>query len=190
MAVHAALPGIRQVRVYDIQPEHARRLAEQEGPRLGLTSAAFVLAGSAREAVYEADVICTATNVSVQERYLEPGWLRPGALVVNTSTNDPSFALVQQADLVAVDSRKQFQAEGTVLVACREAGLLDPARVVELGAIVNGRHLGRQSPDDVILFSPLGMGMHDIVNAKRIYENAHRLGKGVTLKLWDAPVWV
>lgn len=190
MAVHVALPVIRQVRVYDTRQENAARFADEESQRLGLTRGAFFLAESAKEAVSGADVVCGATNAGLKDRYLEPGWLRPGTLLVNTSVNDPTFAVVQEADLVVVDSHKQFQAEGTVLVACKDAGLLDPDQVVEIGSIINGEHPGRNSPEDLILFSPLGMGMNDIINAKRVYENALEMGKGVHLKLWDAPVWV
>lgn len=190
MALQVALPAIRQVRIYDVRRENATRFTDQESARLGLAPEVFVITKSAQEAVSGADVICGATNVGLNDRYLEPGWLRPGALMINTSINDPTFDLVQQANLVVVDSRKQFQAEDTVLRACKDAGLIDPEQVAEIGAIINGRQRGRRSPDDVILFSPLGMGMNDIINAKRVYENALRLGRGISLKLWDNPVWV
>jgi ornithine cyclodeaminase len=189
MALHQVLPRLERVAVHDLRNENAERFAEDMGRRLGLPASLFAIVPSAEAAARDADVIATATNVNITERYLPWKWLRPGALVVNTSVNDVEFDVVERADLVVLDSRHQLTAAEIVIAESYKRGLLTDARMTEIGAIITGRHPGRRGDGETILFSPLGMGMNDVVNAKRIYDAARAKGIGTTLKLWNAPEW-
>lgn len=189
MALHHILPRLERVVVYDLRREHAERFVQDISRRLGLAPARFSIAPSAEAAVREADIVATATNVNLTQRYLRWEWLRPGTLVVNTSVNDVEFGVVEHADRVVLDSMNQLDADGIVIAECRRRGLLTEDRISLIGAVVTGRHPGRRAEHEVILFSPLGMGMNDVVNAKRIYDAARARGIGTTLRLWDAPEW-
>jgi 2,3-diaminopropionate biosynthesis protein SbnB len=189
MALYYVLPTITEIKVYDILHSNAERFVADMIRRLDISTSMLRVVDSAEEAVRDSDVIATATNVSVEESYLRYEWLRPGALLINTSVNDPTTEVVQRANLVVVDSRTQFSSEGTRLVEAARQGLLRPEEAVELGSIISGRHPGRRAPQDIILFSPLGMGMHDLINAKRVYDRARARGIGTLLRLWDAPEW-
>ena len=61
--------------------------------------------------------------------------------------------------------------------------------IVEIGRIITGLHPGRTDNLQKILFSPVGLGLHDLINAKRVYDIAREKGVGTTLKLWDEPIW-
>jgi ornithine cyclodeaminase len=61
--------------------------------------------------------------------------------------------------------------------------------LVEIGAIVNGKLPGRIRDDERIFFSPLGMGIEDLINAHRVYREARRRGIGVELEQWHEPLW-
>lgn len=186
-AIALALGKVERVQVYDIRPEAAHSLVDDMSRRLGLSSSCFKVVGSAEEAARGADVVATATNVSFEERYLRWDWLEPGSLMINTSVRDPELEVVERAALVVIDGKKQLHTPGTLIGEAHSRGVLPEEQAIEIGQIINGRHPGRRSDNDVILFSPLGMGIHDIVNAKRIYDAAVRQGIGTRLRLWDAP---
>jgi ornithine cyclodeaminase len=67
--------------------------------------------------------------------------------------------------------------------------LVTPDEIVELGAIISGKAPGRSRDDERIFFSPLGMGIEDLINAHRVYLEARRRGVGRELDLWREPVW-
>src|SRR5215831_19465676 len=67
---------LRRVRVWSRDRTGAERLAEREGRRLGLR---VEVAASARDAVQDADLICTTT--SAREPILMGEWISPGAHV-------------------------------------------------------------------------------------------------------------
>ncbi len=189
MALHQVLPRLERIAVYDLRRDNAEAYVREMARRLAVPERVFAVVPSAEAAVREADVIATATNVDLSGRYLRWEWLRPGALVVNTSVNDVEFDVITHADLVVLDSPKQLAIPDIVMGEAHRRGLLPAARMTELGAIITGHHPGRRDAREIILFSPLGMGMNDVINAKRICDVARSRGVGTPLKLWDAPEW-
>ncbi len=186
-ALHEALPKLQLVRLFDVRPEKAHAFAEEMGPKLGLE---IQVVDSAQAAVEGADVVAPATNVGRDERYIPGEWIKEGAYLANLSVNDYTFDAVLACDRVVVDSKKQLNVEEALLTDMVAEGLIDPDDIVEFGAIVNGRLPGRTSDEERIFFSPLGMGIEDLINAKRVYEEARRRGIGQELYLWREPVWV
>jgi ornithine cyclodeaminase len=185
------VPQISKIVLYDLVSAHARRFVEDMSARLGLDQSLFRVAESAEAAVREGDVVATSTNVSMAERYLAYDWLKPGALIVNTSVNDPTFETLEKADLIVVDIKDQLDVHRgkIILAAAAASGLVDRQNIIELGRIITGLHPGRTGDGQKILFSPVGLGLHDLINAKRVYDAAREKGVGTTLKLWDEPVW-
>ena len=47
---------------------------------------------------------------------------------------------------------------------------------------------GRPRTGDIIFFNPIGLGIHDLSEAHRVYRNALEMGIGRRLPLWDEPV--
>lgn len=62
-------------------------------------------------------------------------------------------------------------------------------RVIEMGRVLAGLHPGRTHNRQRILFCPIGLGLHDMINAKRLYDLAREKDVGTTLRLWDEPIW-
>ena len=56
-----------------------------------------------------------------------------------------------------------------------------------IGAIANGKVPGRESDDQIILYSVGGMPVEDVAWGKTVYETALEKGIGTKLNLWDAP---
>ncbi len=186
-ALHEALPELRLVRLFDVRPEKAHAFAGEMGPKLGLE---IQVVDSAQAAVEGADVVAPATNVGRDDRYIRAEWIKEGAFLANLSVNDYTFDAVLACDKVVVDSKKQLNVEEAILTDMVSEGLISPDDIVEFGTIVNGKQPGRTSDEERIFFSPLGMGTEDLINAKRVYEEARRRGIGQELYLWHEPVWV
>jgi ornithine cyclodeaminase len=52
------------------------------------------------------------------------------------------------------------------------AGLIAEGDVTPVGAVINGTHPGRTSPDEITLFDGTGVGLQDLAVAASIVETA------------------
>ena len=186
MALQVGLKRIERVKLFDINPQKAQIFADEMGERLNLD---IEIVDSARAAVEDSDVVAPATNVGPNDRYIQAEWIKEGAYLANLSVNDYTFDAVLACDKIVVDNKKQLQVPDAVLTDMAAAGLLNPDNAIELGALVNGKQSGRSSNAERIFFSPLGMGIDDLINAHRIYHEARRRGIGQELELWHEPFW-
>ena len=78
----------------------------------------------------------------------------------------------------------------TVAYMWRDGAFADGDIYAELGQVVSGQKPGREDDREVIIFSPIGLGLHDIAVAQRLYERARSEGLGQKLTLWDSPLWM
>lgn len=186
MALKEVMNKITDVKVFDMLPDKARVWAEEVGQKFGLPVRAV---GSAQEAVEDSDVVVGCTTVSADQRYVQPEWIKEGSLYSNISDNDATFETILQSDKVVVDGPRQFTIP-VVMGLMAKQGLISFEQVHgTIGEIVNGKEPGRESDEERIFYSCLGLGVHDIVNARRIYDEAKRKGLGVELTLWKEPYW-
>ena len=66
-------------------------------------------------------------------------------------------------------------------------GRINREDIVDIADIINGKHPGRESDDEFIVYSVGGMPVEDIAWGGTVYRNAIRDGIGVELPLWDKP---
>ncbi|MDR3071931.1 MAG: hypothetical protein LBU41_00370, partial [Clostridiales Family XIII bacterium] len=69
--------------------------------------------------------------------------------------------------------------------AVRDGFIEESAITGNLGKVVTGELKGRESDTEKIFFNPIGMGIHDLSEAFRVFENAKAQGIGRTLPLWE-----
>jgi ornithine cyclodeaminase len=177
-AIADAFP-ITSVRVVSRRPERGREfcaaLAARHPP---LT---FTAPGSSREAVDGADIVVAATPSTVP--VLPAAAVRPGTFVCGIGSHSPDAAeipveVVAAASRVAVDTRQgAVDAAGDVAAAIR-AGHLARDDVAELGELVSGRRLGRQSDEEITVFKSVGFAALDLVAADMLVKEAERSGAG------------
>ena len=178
-----AVRRIREVRVFG--RDSARREAFAES--LGTTVEAGVRAvETPSDAVSGADVVVTATS-SVTP-VLEGKWLAEGSHVNAIGSNsilrrEIDLEAVQRAARVVVDDREQARLECGDLVEAWERGLVDPARMDELGDVVAGMVTGRRSNDEITLFESQGVGLWDLALAEVVYQRASERGMGTEVEL-------
>jgi ornithine cyclodeaminase/alanine dehydrogenase-like protein (mu-crystallin family) len=145
-------------------------------------TAALVPAGSAAEAVREADIVCAATTSATP--VVAGGDLRPGAHVngvgsYTTQMQEVDAEVVRRAGRVFVDCRSAALAEaGDVVVPLRQ-GLLAEEDLIELGEVVLGRQPGRTAADAITFFKSVGVAVQDVTAGAEVLRRAQALGLGV-----------
>ncbi|MFO7312038.1 MAG: hypothetical protein C0P61_008240 [Bacillota bacterium] len=188
-AILLAVPTIRRVYVYDLVPERSERFAADKGAEF--PELEFHVSSTARECIEAGDIISTATVTAPEDAYIEYEWLRPGAVVINTSANDTKMETFQGAAACLSHSREK---PGNNLRAdaarCYQEGILPSEKLVHISEVITGKQPARLNPDDVIISLPMGMAIMDMINAQRVYERARQLGIGRTLPLWEEVPWV
>jgi alanine dehydrogenase len=71
---------------------------------------------------------------------------------------------------------------GDLIIPAAE-GALDWSRVHELGEVVAGRRLGRQSASEINLFESNGLAIQDVAAAQVVYAKARAAGIGTELPI-------
>ena len=166
--------------VYDPQPGRAEALAAELAGR-GPIPADVRAAADPREALADADVVCTAT-VARQSVFADAD-LQAGAHVNAVGSYQPDVCEVPPETVararVFVDSRQAALAEAGDLIQPIRAGRIGPEHIrAELGELVLGRATGRASADEITLFKSVGLAVQDAVAARVALARAAELGLG------------
>lgn len=160
---------IESVTVWGRSPERAQAFAEHMSKDTGLP---VIAAASAREAVAEADIVCTVSGAA--EPILEGAWVRPGTHLnlVGSSRAGPTevdHAVVTMSRFIA-DYREGVLAQGAEFLKAKEAGLVDDSHIVgEIGQVLSGALEGRQSADQVTAYKSLGHIVQDLAAVQALY---------------------
>lgn len=203
LAIKTAVPTITEAYLYDVMPDKGREWAKEQSEKLGIK---VVFVDSVEAAVRPADVISIATS-GVSFARIETKWLKPGCLV--TFTGDADLDLDAYAkNTVIADNWKMHEAflmdgeehpdgiEAISVVAPSyhllkeiHAGKYDPSGIVSLGDIVCGKHKGRKSDDEIIMFLTGGMPLHDLAWGKTLYDKAVSKGLGTEFVFFEEAYW-
>ena len=156
--------------------ERARALADEAGA---------AACEHARDALADADVVCTVTASA--DPVLSRGWLRAGCHVnaVGASARNArelGTDVVRDAELF-VDSRDQALEEcGEYHLALAEGAIPAGHIRAELGQVLAGAHPGRSGDGALTVFKSLGIAVEDLAAAACAVRNAERLGIGERLR--------
>ena len=160
---------LESITVWGRSAERAQAFAQRMRAELQLPVSA---AATAREAVKEADLVCTLTPAA--EPILEGAWLRPGTHVnlVGSSYAGPAevdSALVVRSRFIA-DSREGVLRQGAEFLRAKAAGLIGDEHIVaEIGQVLSGEVPGRQSEEQVTAYKSLGHVVQDLASAWALY---------------------
>ena len=187
MALQVARPDLRRVAVFDLRRDSAEAFSAEMAQRLGLE---VTVAGSAEQAVRGAGIVVTATTTI--KPIVRDGWLAQGSFYAHVSGYECEYDVIRRAGKVVVDDWEQVKHRmaSTVALMWHDGLFADEDLYAELGEVVVGQKPGREQDSEVIVFSPIGMGLYDIAVADRIYGTALRQGLGQRMTLWDSPLWM
>ena len=139
------------------------------------------VAGSAREAIENADIICTATTSS--RPVFDDRDVRPGTHISAVGSYTPDMQEVPAETLqrakIFVDSRSASMEEAGDLIQPIRAGLFDETHICgELGEVVSGQLPGRSSPEEITYFKSVGIAVQDVMAAQVALTNARKMNLG------------
>lgn len=164
-----------------------------------------IVCDSMEEAVKDSDIICVTSTAPVKEidfPYIAEDWVKKGALICLPSAArfDDDF-LINRCKKV-VDNYKLYEAWaeefpypsyemvqiiGSKFMDYLHEGRIQREDIVDIADIINKKHPGRESDDEIIVYSVGGMPVEDIAWGGTVYRNALKEGIGVELPLWDQP---
>ena len=181
-AIKVAVPSLETLKIFDINKNASIAFADRMSERLQME---IVPVDTAREAFVEMDVISTATMA--REPYVNKDWYKPGAFHAEISFWDTPPDALTVFDRIFVDDWDQVKHHGVDVSwrAVKEGFIPEENISGELGEVVSGKKQGRQSETDRILFNPIGMGIHDLSEAYRVYQEAKANGVGTTLTYFE-----
>ena len=162
LAAMTAVRDIRRVSVYDRDPAAAAGYCGEMEARYGIPVTA---APSVKEAVRDADIICTLTPS--KEPYLEADWVAPGTHInavgaFTPTAREVTSALVARSRLYA-DQVEAMRGEcGEYLIPLKEGVIGEDHIVGSLGQVLLGRAPGRGSDGEITLFDALGLAVEDV----------------------------
>jgi alanine dehydrogenase len=156
----------RSVMLWDVDEQLARAVADELGADLA----------SSREEAFAADLLVTVTPG--HEILLPEGSLQPGQHVSLMGADGPGKAEIAVAELARIrvfcDDWEQASHNGE-LVHAVEAGAIARADVTELGTVLAGLALGRESPGEITSFDSTGLAIQDLAIALAAMERAGEL---------------
>jgi ornithine cyclodeaminase/alanine dehydrogenase-like protein (mu-crystallin family) len=175
--------NITRVLVYGRDAERRANFCEEMSARIGH---AVEPVESAREAIAEADVICTMTNSSTP--VFEGARLRPGTHINAAGSNranaqEIDVETVTRAAVVAVEDLAQAKVESGDLRAANESGTWSWERATLLSDVIAGHALGRTGDDQITLFESLGVGLWDLAAASHVFDKCIVEGRGTRLPI-------
>lgn len=142
-------------------------------------------AGSATEAVAEAEVVLLATKS--KQPVLDGATIARGAIVLSIGATRPDLreldtATLERAGTVVGDDPAQLASESGDIAEAFKAGVLEPARVVALAAVRGDRALVRtDAARDLVVFKSVGTALQDLAIARAVLEGAAGRGVGTDL---------
>ena len=161
---------LESVTVWGRSAERALEFARRTERELGIPTAP---AASAREAVADADIICTLPAAS--DPILLGKWVRPGTHVnlVGSSYLGPvevDGALVAASRFIA-DNREGCLRQGAEFVKAKEAGLIGEEHLVgEIGQVLAGDVPGRRTPEEITVYKSIGHIVQDLSTGWALYS--------------------
>jgi len=173
-------PSIASIHLFDVKSEATETLVSQLSQQF--PNVKYKMAATAEEAVREGEVIITCTVTD--QPYIHYEWLRKGAFISNVSIMDVHKEVFLKADKVVVDDWEQSNREKKIInQLVLESQFSREQLHAELGEIIIGSQLGRESEDEIILLNPMGMAIEDIACAQLIYRKAFATEVGHYLNL-------
>ena len=178
-----AAANVRNVeRVYIFNPsmDKATAFAKEMAGRHSIPND-IRIAKTPKEAIENADIICTATTSS--KPVFEDSDLQSGAHISAIGAYTPEMQeipieTVARARIVVDSYATVMEEAGDIVQAIRSGAINESSIHAELGEIVLGRKPGRQSEDEITLFKSVGNAVQDAVAAQLALENARKMNLG------------
>ncbi|MBB4008177.1 ornithine cyclodeaminase family protein [Allorhizobium taibaishanense] len=186
----AAVRNISSVRVFSPNPDSRAKFKTEMAPlALEITGDA-----TARDVVQSApDILICAARSRDEQPLFEGAWLSPGMTVASIGSTLPEQREVDpdtiaRANLIVADMAEEVAHDTGDMKAASQAGISFEKKLIPLADLIAGRHPGRTSPEDIVLFKSVGSALQDLAVAAMCFGRARELGLGTPLPQTIHPV--
>jgi ornithine cyclodeaminase len=169
-------PSLDTLYLYDLEPSRAV-------PWQGVDQEKVTWCDSWEEAYRHADIVVTCT-VSAQRYINQPP--KPGALLLNVSLRDYAPEMRRRVDWMIVDDWDEVCRENTDIECMHRTEGLLKSQTHSIVDVVCHDRLAAYTPDQVIMFNPMGMAVFDIAVGNYYYQLARTRGIGLDLEALTA----
>jgi alanine dehydrogenase len=177
---------IAEVRVAGRDVQKAKALGEELTAELGLEVRAVA---SYEEALAGADIACATTHAL--EPVIRRRWLEPGTHVTSVGYNPAGREVDDDTvagALVCVESRRAVLAplpagSNDIRQPIEDGVIAEDHIHAELGELLSGVKPGRGSPEQITLYTSVGVAVQDAAAATLVLNAAHRRGAGRELEM-------
>lgn len=148
---------------------------------------------SAESAVGDASLVLCAARSRDESPTLHGAWLAPGTTVLSIGSTLPEqrevdAETIARADVLVADMPEEVLHETGDLLDATASGIDAAAKTVSLADLVAGRHPGRGSADQILLYKSVGSAVQDLAVAELCVRAADQQGAGRRLDLGLHPV--
>ncbi|MGB7337292.1 MAG: hypothetical protein WBC91_00255 [Phototrophicaceae bacterium] len=180
-----AVRDITSVKVYSRSHANAQAFVDAM-VGVGRIPQKIDIATDANAAIRDADIICAATTSSTP--VFDGDVIKAGAHINGVGSYMPTMQEVDEVTLqrarIYYDSHEAILEEaGEVIIALAKGAITLDDLYAELGAVVSGDKIGRQSADEITYFKSVGVAVQDAVAANIALRNAQSMGIGTLLNM-------
>ena len=185
MGLMEVMSSLDEVRVFDVRKgagESFLSFFEEKYPGRCST----VLAGSAREAVKDADIVVTTTPS--RKPIIMNDWISEGTHFNCIGADAPGKEeldpmILKRASKIVVDDVEQAVHGGEINVPIKLGIIRREDIYGELGELAAGLKKGRESDEEITVFTSTGLAVQDAVAADLAYRKALEKGVGSYIDL-------
>lgn len=174
---------MKEVKVFDKLQSSRDIFVEQVSK--DLKSLELTPTDSAREAVYDSDVLVTVTPS--REPIIENDWIEEGTHINAIGADAPGKQeldpMILKRAKIVVDDRQQAYHHGDLSAALSKKIISGSDLYGELADIIAGKLVGRESDAEISVFAATGLAVEDAVSATRIYKKALDSNRGTSFNL-------
>ena len=177
LTIREVLPGIKEVKVFDLRKEVSQRYAQMMAAELKIN----ICPVETIKAATDADIVVTTTpsrEPVVKKHHIKPG-THINAIGADAKGKQELESGLLASAKVVVDDIEQASHGGEINVPISEGQLRIEQIYGTIGEIAANLKNGRENDDEVTIFDSTGLAIQDMVCAKLIYEKAKTRGTPV-----------
>lgn len=177
---------IEKAWVYDVRPRIAQMYAKEMKARGSPIPADIRVAQSSKQALREADIVCTATT-SFRPVFADSD-LKRGVHINGVGSYTPEMREIPARTIVrskvVVDSREASLAEAGDLIISIDGGLISNQNIHgEIGEVASKKIPARESIEETTFFKSVGLAVQDVAVAELVLKRAEEIGLGLDVEI-------
>lgn len=171
-------PNLKELAVYDLYPESAKKFAAEFPEDIAVLTDVAQMPG---------DDTCILYCTNALTPHIGPDQVKKfKRLTANhMSLRDYTAEGLAAFDYVAADSAQHVAKASTSVDLAVQAGLVAMDKIHELPRLLIDKKAGKSNPfpeESNVIFNPMGLGCHDLVLGRHVYDKAVKAGKGLKLE--------